>query len=330
VILYVAGNLQLEMLEKIAGRAKANHFLCSFADPSARKSAKHFCTQHHRRIFVDSGAFTAWAKGKKVDLGQYMAFCKQIIDKAKCPVVFAALDVIPGKKQDGRKPTQLEIQKACDEGWENYQAMKQKGIEPCLMTFHQFEHQRQLKRIADESDYFAVSPRKSDVSREEKLKWLAQVFNYIQGKNRRSINKKIHGLGVSSVDWMEQFPFYSVDNTGWIIAGRANLHRHFVGHRPVYWSLEDWKRLAEADRVPTWPLRKMLGFGKPGARPDPQANSGGYWLQTLAMRCEVETESYVTELWRSKGVDWDDQTYIKPAFTPKPWWDFSQYPGLKS
>src|SRR5437016_13770095 len=66
VFLYIAGNLQVEMLEKIADRAGANHFLCSFADPSARKAAKYFCVQPHRRVFVDSGAYSAWTKGKPI------------------------------------------------------------------------------------------------------------------------------------------------------------------------------------------------------------------------------------------------------------------------
>src|SRR5205807_768623 len=120
--LYIAGNLQADMLEKIANRAGANHFLCAFSAAGARQNAKYFCTQTHRRVFVDSGAYSAWTKGKPIKLGEYIAFCKQIMDMAKCPVVFAALDVIPGVK--GREPTRLEIQKACDEGWENYQAMK--------------------------------------------------------------------------------------------------------------------------------------------------------------------------------------------------------------
>ena len=48
-----------------------------------------------------------------------------------------------------------EIQRACDEGWDNYQAMKHEGISPCLMTYHQFEHARQLTRIMNDTDYFA-------------------------------------------------------------------------------------------------------------------------------------------------------------------------------
>jgi hypothetical protein len=316
VFLYIAGNLQVAMLEKIADRAGANHFLCTFADPGARKAAEHFCIQPHRRVFVDSGAWTTWTQGEKTDLGKYMAFCKRIMDKAACPVAFAALDVIPGAK--GGEATKIEIQKACDEGWENYQAMKRAHI-PCLMTFHQHEHRRQLTRIADDSDYFAVSPRKD--GNPDRLQWLEDVFTYIQGKDRLRTKKKIHGLGVASIDWMEQFPFYSVDNTVWLVAGKAHSFR-WPSPRAVRWvTLEDMKRRAHADGVPTRPLRKMLGYGVPGEKPDPDARSGSYWLENVAIMEDVETERRVTELWRSKGVAWDEQNHIKPASTPEPWWN---------
>jgi hypothetical protein len=312
VIFYLAGTLENKLLERIANYAGANHFLCSFASKGAQKNAKYFCEQPHRRIFVDSGAFSAWTKGQKIDLGDYMVFCKQVASIAKCPVVFAALDVIPGKKGD-RNATQAEIQMACDEGWDNYQAMKREGIAPCLMTFHQLEHRRQLTRIADDSDYFAVSPRK-DLPTRERLHWLENVFSYL-GRTKR-----IHGLGVSSVDWMERFPFFSVDNTGWLPSVRANLRRIERRTGPIYTPLSYWKKFARRHGIHTRYLREMLGFSAPGEKPDPEANRGIYFRAWVAMECDVETQSSVTELWRSKGVDWEEQRDIKPLWTSTPWW----------
>ena len=326
MIVYLAGNLKNEQYERIANKAGANHFLCSFANKGAQKNAKYFCQQPHRRIFVDSGAFSAWKKGRKIKLGDYIVFCKQVASMAKCPVVFAALDVIPGKKED-RNPTQAEIQMACDEGWQNYQAMKQEGISPCLMTYHQLEHRRQLTRIADDSDYFAVSPRKNLPPR-ERLHWLESVFACL-GRTKR-----IHGLGVSSVDWMERFPFFSVDNTGWLPSVRANLRRLETRTGPRNMSLGDWKKkLAGRKGIYTRYLRKMLDYSLPGEKPDPKANRGIYFRALVAIKCDVETQSRVTELWRSKGVDWEEQRDIKPLWTPTPWWketDPDDLPGLES
>jgi hypothetical protein len=313
VIFYLAGTLKNELFERVAYKAGANHFLCSFANKDSQKNAKYFCKQPHRRIFVDSGAFTAWTKGWKIDLGDYMVFCKQVASIAECPVVYAALDVIPGKKGD-RNPTRAEIQMACDEGWQNYQTMKLEGISPCLMTYHQLEHRRQLTRIVDDSDYFAVSPRKN-LPKRERLHWLESVFACL-GRTKR-----IHGLGVSSVDWMERFPFFSVDNTGWLPSVRANQRRLGRGTGgPIYTSLSYWKKLARRQGIHTRYLRKMLGFSAPGEKADPEANRGIFFRAWVAMQCDVETQIRVTELWRSKGLDWDEQHDIKPLWTPTPWW----------
>jgi hypothetical protein len=187
--------------------------------------------------------------------------------------------------------------------------MKQEGI-PCLMTYHQFEHRRWLTRIADDSEYFAVAPRKTGVTNDQKQKFLGNVFGYIQGKET-SLKKKIHGLGVSSAAWMKQFPFYSVDNRAWLQSflshSRAILTED--GFRTEYWTLKDFAEHARADRVPARGLREMLGYGLPGEKADLEGNSGHYYLMYLAMSCVVETECLITEFWRSKGVVWDDHQH---------------------
>ena len=67
-------------------------------------------------------------------------------------------------------------------------------------------------------------------------------------------------------------------------------------------------------------IRRMLGYAKPGDNPDPDANSGVYFLVTLAMEADVSTQIRITELWRSKGVDWGAQDDIASHWTPEPWW----------
>lgn len=304
MILYLAGSTGTKRFGQVADKAGANNFLFTFAHSDARRCAEHFCTQPQRRIFVDSGAFSAWVKGSKVNLGEYIVFCKQIMKTAKCPVVFAALDVISGKRDTAQRPTVGESERACEEGWRNYQTMKEKGI-PCLMTFHQFDHPRWLERIADDSDYFAVSPRKN-VSADERVKWLKGVFDIIKPLDTSNgaprLKKKLHGLGVSSSDWMEQFPFYSADNTGWQQGAKARVRALFSGNRPLYMSLNDWKKRARECGVPVRHLRKLLGYGAPGADPDQAGNSGSYWLMFLAMEAYVAMEHHITKNWQEKGL----------------------------
>jgi hypothetical protein len=294
-------------LEREANKADANHFLFTFAQPAARECAEHFCVQPQRRIFIDSGAFSVWNTGGKINLGKYIAFCKRIMDMAKCQLVFAALDVIPGRKH-GPNPTDDEKKRACNEGWDNYQTMKQEGIQ-CLMTFHQFEHRKWLARIADDSEYFAVAPRKSGVTKNEKQRFLENVFGYIQGKEI-SITKKIHGLGVSSTTWMRQFPFYSVDNTAWLQCFRSHSLAVLAedGFRTEYWTRKDFAD-HPGRRVPVETLR----YGLPGEKADPNGSFGHYYLMYIAMCCAVETECLITDCWRSKGVVWDGHQYVWDA-----------------
>jgi hypothetical protein len=192
--------------------------------------------------------------------------------------------------------------------------MKQKGI-PCLMTFHQSEHRRGLTRIADDSDYFAVAPRKSENTK-EKFKWLETVFHYLHGREAGGeARKKIHGLGISSPEWMMQFPFYSVDNTAWLQSFRSHSRAQFntASNRTKYMSLEDWEERARDCDMPTTYLREMLGYAKRGERSDPEGNSGYYWLMKLAMDAAVETERRITDSWQQKGVVWHEQKPIAVA-----------------
>jgi hypothetical protein len=292
VILYLAGEQPPpERHERLVDKAGANNFLFSFAYKSSQQCAKYFCVQPHRRLFIDSGAYTAWTKGKKIKLGDYIAFCKQIMGTAKCPVVFAALDVIAGSKEGGT-PTAAELEKGCEQGWANYQTMKEEGIR-CLMTFHQYERKHWLTRIADDSDYFAVSPRK-DIPPDERFTWLKGAFRYI------GVSKKIHGLGVSSVDWMEALPFFSVDSTAWLQGGKTASYRYFDGRRAIYLPPERW---SDAVRDPKGSFVERYRPGKP----DPDANHGIYWFVVQAMIQDTAVEDHLTDHWQARGVVWPNQ-----------------------
>jgi hypothetical protein len=306
MICYLAGSPSLVQLEKAAEKAKANNFLFTFAQSGARQCAKHFAKQPNRRLFIDSGAFSIWSNGAEVDFKAYLEFCKNILATARCKIVFAALDVIPGKK-DGPNPTQSEIALAADEGWANYKAMKQEGV-PCLMTFHQFEHRRVLKRILEDSDYFAVAPRK-DANAQSREEWLRALFRYLHGDEHFApTDKKIHGLGISSAVWLQEFPFYSVDSTAWLQSVRSHSRAQMSdgGFRVSYRRLSDWEKLAKQCGMPTKYLQEMLGYGKRGEKADPEGRSGDYWLLYLAMDAYVEAERKITEFWRHKGVVWED------------------------
>jgi hypothetical protein len=281
---------------------KSPNFLFTFAHKDARECAKHFCEQPHRRILVDSGAFTQWKKGTPVGdeydkyFTEYIDFCKEIQRRATCPVTFVALDVPLGTKDDKLEDlTDGVIEQACEKGWANYNRMQQEGI-PCLPVFHQLENTKWLKRFADNCDYIAVSPRKN-LRPTIRHRWLKMVFRCL-GRST-----KIHGLGVSSNKWLMEFPFFSADNTDW---QRPGKHKRYPMPGGRNWSLRDWENLARRDSISVLLLKKMLG--PVIYEPDHDKPSGWPWLHTLAMARELEKQHQITEHWRKKGVVWNEET----------------------
>ena len=65
---------------------------------------------------------------------------------------------------------------------------------------------------------------------------------------------------------MERFPFFSVDNSDWVLGGKIHQLRLFEGRagrpnpRPVYRTLQYWEDRAEAAGYPTNYIGQMLGF----------------------------------------------------------------------
>jgi hypothetical protein len=302
MISYLAGSTSPVRFELYANRSGANNFLFTFAHKDARQCAEYLCTQPQRQIFVDSGAFSVWTKGTKVKLGEYITFCKKIMELRKCPVVFAALDVIAGNRDSGF-PTVAERARACEEGWDNYQTMKQEGI-PCIMTHHQFENPRWLARMMDESDYIALSPRKVGVSTEEKAHWLRERFRYIGFKAGTKMPRvKVHGLGVSSPVFIEAFPFYSVDSTAWLQGAKTGAYRTFDGFRMSYIPQGQW-----AANLPVC-ASAIHRHRPPGEQQDQSGDTGIYFFAIRAMAMEVHFETYISSVWREQGVVWSQNNF---------------------
>ena len=303
MLLYLAGELPIEKLERLAKcverDAGAANFLFTFAYRGTQNCARHFCKQANHRIFIDSGAYTAWSQGKKkkIELDSYIAFCKDIMGIARCPVVFAALDIIAGTKDNPVRAGSGDWEKACEEGWENFQVMKREGI-PCLMTYHQGDHARWLTRILDESDYLAVAPRKQNATVADKAAWLKPVFD------RAGRSKKIHGLGVASPVLMKTFPFFSVDTTAWLNGGKAHVWQLCLGERIKSLSARDLAKLVSKteDSIRE---NKELPYEVPGDPKDKSDVRGTYFFMRYAMQAYVELAYFISLYWENQGVFWE-------------------------
>src|SRR5208283_5574321 len=114
---------------QIEQQSGQSNLLLSYAYKECRDAAVEFCQQPHRKLLIDSGAFTAWTENTVVDLDEYIRFCQKIKTIAKCPVEFISLDVITGSKNEDFRPNEAVFQAACEQGWKNFVKMKKAGID---------------------------------------------------------------------------------------------------------------------------------------------------------------------------------------------------------
>ncbi len=158
-------------------------------------------------FLVDSGAFTAWTKGKQVDIDAYIEYIKEEIEPLRKynNVNVINLDVIPG--QFGKKPTIEERELSARKGLENYLYMKRKGIET-IHTYHMYEKKEVLDEIKKYCKYIGISPA-NDASVVKRLEWLKWVFYDLR------TDYKTHILGLTADVMLKQIPVYSADSSSW-------------------------------------------------------------------------------------------------------------------
>ena len=122
-------------------------------------------------ILLDSGAFSAFNLGERIDLDDYVGFVK-----ANKGLIYRCinLDVIPGNF--GNREWRPEaIEAAAAASYANQQKMKEAGLNP-IPVFHQDENFRWLEKyLADDEDYICLSASQR-AGRPEKLTWLRRLL----------------------------------------------------------------------------------------------------------------------------------------------------------
>ena len=166
------------------------------------------------KLFVDSGAYTAYTKGVELNVDAYINYLNGITEHL---TIFAQLDTIPGRY--GQIKTAKDRAEAPEKSWENYLYMRQRLKEPnkLLPIFHQGEDYKWLKNMLEWVDsngnhieYIGVSPA-ADVPGLENF--LDLSFDIIA--NSSNPNVKTHAFGMTRLDILEMYPYTSADSTSW-------------------------------------------------------------------------------------------------------------------
>lgn len=170
------------------------------------------------KLFVDSGAFSAWTKQKKINVDDYINF---INDNEQYFEICASVDSIPGKKESNIPATYEEVCKSCQKTWDNflYMRSKMKNVKKLLYTFHIGEPWEYLKQALDYKDehgnisYIALGGLVGKTSAVIE-KFLKDCFEII--KNSSNPNIKVHAFGMTSLKLLEKYPLYSADSITWL------------------------------------------------------------------------------------------------------------------
>lgn len=172
-------------------------------------------------LIMDSGAFSAWSKGEKIDFEKYIKYLKHY---EKGIDLIVNLDVIPASPGVKRIPQEV-IDASASKGYENYLRLIAEGFskEKVIHVFHQNEDWHWLDRMVKEIPYIGLSPA-NDRTTKEKILWLDKCMDHVLDEKGFPL-VKFHGFAVTSHELMRRYPWYSVDSSSWCVqAGMGGLY----------------------------------------------------------------------------------------------------------
>lgn len=218
--MYLAGRTSAKM-DQFLFEHGCNHL---FSQLYERKGIHQWIdnTREHGKkgkIFIDSGAYTAYTKGRPLDVDEYISFINANDDYLD---IFAQVDKIPGTH--GKPKTVEEILEAPEISWNNYIYMRpqMKSPDKLIPIFHRREDFKWLELMLETTfngahiPYIGIAAT-TDSTFNEKRNWFHKVFEII----RKSSNPKVmtHAFGMTSFRLLQQFPWKSADSTSWIQTG---------------------------------------------------------------------------------------------------------------
>ena len=169
------------------------------------------------KVFVDSGAFSAWSKGKTIDVDDYIKYINENTNELE---LFASVDNIPGELT--RTPTHEEVKKSPILSWENYLYMRErvKEKDKLLPVFHigeDFKHLQNMLETKLDGKHIPYIALGGTVGLTATIKdnWYNTCFKVIRQSSNPNV--KTHAFGMTSLNILEKYPFTSADSTSWIM-----------------------------------------------------------------------------------------------------------------
>jgi hypothetical protein len=154
------------------------------------------------KVFLDSGAFSAYTQKVTIDLGKY---CDYIHTNSDIIEVASVLDHISDDTKE----------KAAENTWRNQEEMERRGVFP-LPCFHYGEPIEVLKYYVSKYKYITLGGMVPISTPQLKL-WLDRIWADVLANEDGTPKVKVHGFGLTSLPLMMRYPWYSVDSSTWVM-----------------------------------------------------------------------------------------------------------------
>jgi hypothetical protein len=224
-------------------------------------------------LMLDSGAFSVWTMGERVDLDEYIAYALAYHDDMDGRLFVINLDVIPGTP-GGRAPSTRQRTKAVKAGMANADRMRDAGLK-VMEVYHLHEPIRVLDRLIERrqpGELIGLGGLAGRGDGNLKVEFCDAAFRrvYRLAEGWQGI-VPLHGLGISpDAPLARKYPWWSIDSSSWSIfhrfgaevarngraqkrspgATRENGQRSITSYRPasdLYYirTLRRWRRLEQ-------------------------------------------------------------------------------------
>lgn len=155
----------------------------------------------HAKIFVDSGAFSAYTLGVDIDLPTYCDYIKRNLDIIRVEDGSVMASVLDGIGDPLKT-------------YQNQLAMEALGVRP-LPCFHAGEDERYLEWYIQNYEYITLGGMVGSSTKQLCI-WLDRIWDKYLTDGSGNPRIKVHGFGITAIPIMERYPWYSCDSSSWI------------------------------------------------------------------------------------------------------------------
>lgn len=160
--------------------------------------------QNDKKVFLDSGAFSAFSLGVSVDLPTYCRWIQENNDIIRYEDGVCMASVLDGIGDPLKT-------------WQNQVEMERLGATP-LPCFHWGEDERYLEWYISRYPYITLGGL-VPISKPQQREWLDRIWDKYLTDGSGRARLKVHGFGLTTPELMARYPWHSVDSSSWVQIG---------------------------------------------------------------------------------------------------------------